>query len=83
MAFGLPVVVSDSVGAGPDLAYPDENGAVFTTGDAQALADALTKIGGDARLRAEMGRRSREFIADFTPERWVDGMAQAVSAKAR
>lgn len=80
MAFGLPVVVSESVGAGPDLVIPGENGVIFPTGDAQALADALAGIADNESLRTSMRARSREIIAGYTPDAWVDGVIHAVLA---
>jgi len=41
MACGLPAVVSDTVGCGPDLIEAGRTGAVFPMGDVAALADAI------------------------------------------
>ena len=44
MLCGLPVAVSDRVGAKFDLVRPDENGYVFPAGDVEALAAILRQI---------------------------------------
>jgi glycosyltransferase involved in cell wall biosynthesis len=44
MAVGLPVVVSDRVGCGPDLVDPGETGEVVPLDDVAALAAALDRI---------------------------------------
>src|SRR6185295_13276085 len=41
MAAGLPVVLSDRVGAAPDLLVDGANGRLFPAGDAGRLADAI------------------------------------------
>lgn len=55
LAAGLPVVVSDRVGAS-ELVVPDENGWIVPAGDAEALGDRLLALArppeGPARLRA-------------------------------
>jgi glycosyltransferase involved in cell wall biosynthesis len=44
LATGLPCVVSDRVGCGPDLITPGETGEVFPMGDVAALSKALESI---------------------------------------
>ncbi|HEY1834683.1 MAG TPA: glycosyltransferase family 4 protein [Solirubrobacteraceae bacterium] len=62
MAAGLPVVASDA-GALPELVDPS---ALVPAGDAVALADAITRLAGDA----EAGARNRERVAETcAPER--------------
>jgi glycosyltransferase involved in cell wall biosynthesis len=80
MEFGLPIVASDRVGAAADLLRTGENGYVFPAGDAGALADALETLAGNEALRATMGARSRAMIESFSPERWADGLMEAVDA---
>ena len=59
MASGLPVVVSDQVGASADLVEEGRNGHVVPAGDAGALARALSDVLGDEARRREMGSRER------------------------
>ncbi|MEM2175408.1 MAG: GxxExxY protein, partial [Candidatus Micrarchaeia archaeon] len=44
MNFGLPVIVSDMVGCGPDLVKSEENGFIFKTGDIEELKNYLLAI---------------------------------------
>jgi glycosyltransferase involved in cell wall biosynthesis len=83
MEFGLPLAVSDAVGAGPDLVVEGENGVVWPAGDWRALADALEPLIRDPELRRRFGDRSRSLVQSFSPEAWADGVARAVEAAAR
>ncbi|HEY6332579.1 MAG TPA: glycosyltransferase [Blastocatellia bacterium] len=80
MEFGLPVIVSEAVGAGPDLVYDGQNGFVIPVGDHERLAEALISLGQDGNLRRQMGRNSREIIARFSPETWASGVCEAIKA---
>jgi glycosyltransferase involved in cell wall biosynthesis len=44
MACGIPAVVSDAVGCGPDLIEPGRTGATFPLGDVAALASAIENV---------------------------------------
>ena len=63
-ACGLPLVLSDRVGAAPDLLRDGENGFLVPVDDAPAAADALRKLG-DAEERRRMGARSAEIARDW------------------
>ncbi len=78
MEFGLPLVVSDRVGAGPDLVRPGENGFTVPAGDAAALAASLENLGRDEDLRRRMGAASRRIVEDFSPARWAAGARRAI-----
>jgi glycosyltransferase involved in cell wall biosynthesis len=80
MEFGLPLVVSEAVGAGPDLVHPGENGFVFPVGDSKKLAEILEMLIKDEPLRKRMGQASRRIIQDFTPEAWAQGVVKAIEA---
>jgi len=62
MASGLPVVASDG-GALPELVADGETGYVVPSGDAPALAAALTRVLGDPALAARLGAAGRERAA--------------------
>jgi glycosyltransferase involved in cell wall biosynthesis len=81
MACGLPAIVSDQVGCGPDLIFAGETGALFPMGDIAALANRLMQFAADpARLRV-MGERGRQRVqADYSVERAVEGTLAAVRA---
>jgi glycosyltransferase involved in cell wall biosynthesis len=68
MACGLPVLVSERCGSAPELVREGENGFLFDPRDPDAIADALGRIPAEAAARERMGRRSREIIAEFTPQ---------------
>ena len=80
MEFGLPLVVSEAVGAGPDLVHPGENGFVFPVGDSDRLAEILELLIRDESLRKRMGQASKKIIEDFTPEAWAQGVVKAIEA---
>lgn len=82
MAAGLPVVLSDRVGAAPDLLEDGVNGRLFPSGDAERLAAAIAEIAGDADLRARMGAASRRVVAGWGYGPSVEGFASAVGAAA-
>ncbi len=78
MEFGCPLVVSDRVGAGPDLVHHRENGFVFPVGDVKALATALEEIARDPALQKRMGEGSRRIVEDYSPQRWAAGAMRAI-----
>jgi len=80
MEFGLPLVVSQAVGAGPDLVHEGENGFVFPVGDSEKLSEILGLLVRDEVLRKQMGERSKEIIKDFTPEAWGKGVVRAIES---
>jgi glycosyltransferase involved in cell wall biosynthesis len=80
MCAGRAVIVSDMVGAAPDLVRPGENGAIFRTDDVHDLARAMRHVLRDEQQLAAMGRRSREIIDRWSFEEDVIGLRQALSA---
>jgi len=71
MAAGRPVVAADAL-ALPCLVRDGVNGYTFPPGDAAALADRLTRLLGDGRACAEMGRRGREAAVSHAHGRVVE-----------
>jgi glycosyltransferase involved in cell wall biosynthesis len=65
MACGLPLVLSDRVGAAGDLLEPGGNGELVAAGDIAAQAAALARLAADPALRRAYGTRSRELVADW------------------
>jgi glycosyltransferase involved in cell wall biosynthesis len=80
MEFGLPLVVSEAVGAGPDLVHPGENGFVFPVGDSDKLGEILESLVRDEFLRKRMGQASKRIIENFTPEAWAQGVVKAIES---
>ncbi len=80
MNAGKPVVVSDRVGAGPDLVEDGVNGFVFPARDVAALADRLRKLIDNPEHRAAMGARSLEKVAQLGFDADRDGLLAALAA---
>jgi glycosyltransferase involved in cell wall biosynthesis len=77
-ASGLPLVLSDRVGAARDLLVDGENGFVVPANDVDATAAALKRLADDAELRRSMGKRSRELVHDWGYEPSVESFVAAV-----
>ena len=77
-ACGLPLVLSDRVGAAHDLLRDRENGVLVAAGDVAAAAEALGRLADDEDLRRAYGARSREIVADWGYGPSVDGFVTAV-----
>jgi glycosyltransferase involved in cell wall biosynthesis len=82
-ACGLPLVLSDRVGAAADLLHDGENGYLVPAGDAAATARRLGELAADATLRDRFGARSREIVAGWGYEPSVASFADVVLAAAR
>lgn len=83
MLCGLPVAVSDRVGAKFDLVRPNENGYVFPAGDVEALAEILSEILPDATRSSRMGAAARQRMETWSPREYVDSVVRAVNLVAR
>jgi glycosyltransferase involved in cell wall biosynthesis len=77
-ACGLPLVLSDQVGAAPDLLLDGENGVLVPAGDVGASAAALGRLAGDPALRAAAGARSRQIVQGWGYEPSVASFVAAV-----
>jgi len=78
MLCGLPVAVSDCVGAKFDLVRPDENGYVYPAGDVEALAAILRRILPDAEKRARLGAAAKRRMETWSPREYADSFVRAV-----
>jgi glycosyltransferase involved in cell wall biosynthesis len=76
MAAGMCAVVSDQVGAGPDL-VPDP-ALVFPVGDVDGLARILSRLCDDAEWLALQKREASTRIASWDIEDTVDGILVGV-----
>jgi glycosyltransferase involved in cell wall biosynthesis len=61
-ASGLPLVLSDRVGAAHDLLEDGRNGVLVPAGDAVAAGDALRALVADTDRRRAMGDASRQLV---------------------
>jgi glycosyltransferase involved in cell wall biosynthesis len=78
MCCGLPVVVSDKVGAAADLVVDGVNGFVYPAGDVPALAERVLRLVQDEGLRHAMARESVRRIGDWSVVVGVDALARRV-----
>lgn len=77
MASGLPVLLSTSVGASPDLLEEGENGWSFDPGKVNELTQVLDRVAATPMDRLEqMGQRSREIVRHYSLEAWASSVAQ-------
>src|SRR5262249_60049935 len=77
-AVGLPLVLTDAVGAAADLLVPGENGELVRSGDLEGQAEAIAKLAADVALRDRYGRRSRELVAPWGYEPSVESFVAAI-----
>jgi glycosyltransferase involved in cell wall biosynthesis len=77
-ACGLPLVLSDRVGAAHDLLREGENGFLVRADDMSAAAEALSRLAADPELREQMGARSRQLAGRFGYETSVENLLDAV-----
>jgi glycosyltransferase involved in cell wall biosynthesis len=77
-ASGLPLVLSDRVGAAHDLLRDGENGFLVPADDVEAAADALSRLAADPELRRRMSERSRELVRGWDYAGSVEAFVAAV-----
>ena len=78
MACGLPAIVSDRVGCGPDLIEEGVTGAAFRFADVSALSQKLVALASDPGNLARMGSQARERIKDYSVEAAAAGTMRAI-----
>jgi glycosyltransferase involved in cell wall biosynthesis len=83
MACSLPVILTSVAGCASDLVQDGKNGFVIPPRDVARLARAMTRVAEDSAKRAEMGRRSGERIEANSPDKWANGMLEAVKSVVR
>ena len=82
MLCGLPVVVSDRVGAKFDLVRNGENGYVYPAGNLEALAAILRDLLPGAEKRKHMGAASLRRMETWSPREYTDAMVRAIDTVA-
>ena len=73
-----PVISAHEVGSAHDLLKHGENGYLVETGNIDQLAGALHKILSNPKKAAAMGKRSLEIIGDWSYERDIEGLKNAL-----
>ncbi len=77
---GLPILVSDQVGAGHDLVQAGRNGYTFAAGNVTDLAEKMRPFIHDSALASQLGAHSRTLAAEWTPERGAEKWMRALQA---
>ncbi|MEQ1730346.1 MAG: glycosyltransferase family 4 protein [Vicinamibacterales bacterium] len=79
MACGLPALVSDQVGSGPDLVLPGRTGDIFPLGDEVRLGAALQQLIDNPVAVDRLGRAAHEhLLATASVARAVDTTHEAL-----
>jgi glycosyltransferase involved in cell wall biosynthesis len=78
MAAGLPLVLSEAVGASGDLLEAGGNGELVPAGDVHAIRAALRRLAADPDMRRRYGERSRRLIDEWSYELGVEAFDRAV-----
>lgn len=79
LASGLPVIVSTGCGAAHTLVAEGENGWCFAPGDVEGLTGLMLRASScSADALAQMGRKSREIISEWSLDRFADGVFSAM-----
>lgn len=70
---GLPLILSDTTGAGVHLLRPRLNGFSFEAGNVEELADCLHQLQNLSEdSRTKMSNHSKLLSLQYTPARWSD-----------
>ena len=78
---GLPVIVSDAVGAAAGGLVRDEiNGLVVGAGDSDALAHAIVRLSEDPQLRDRLGSQGARDVRAYTYDAWAEGFSAALAS---
>ena len=80
-ASGLPLIISESAGCAATLVPdpPGTTGLRFNPGDVEGLAESLSAIASSTpETLAAMGRRAAEVVSCWGPERFAEGVVEAL-----
>ena len=77
-ACGLPLVLSDRVGAAFDLLEDGRNGMLVPVDDVAAAGDAFRALAADPELRRAMGSASRAIVAGWGYEPSIERLVRSV-----
>jgi glycosyltransferase involved in cell wall biosynthesis len=80
MAVGRPIVTADTPGA-REVLVDGESALLVPAGDPQALAEAMTRLGGDSDLRARLGENAhRRFLELGSPRAVAERLSRSPAA---
>jgi len=78
---GLPVIVSDAVGAAAGgLVRDGVNGLVVEAGDSDALAHAIVRLAEDPQLRDRLGSQGAQDVRNYSYDAWAEGFSAALAS---
>ena len=80
MTYGLPCIVSDRVGCGPDLIHEGRTGFVFPVGDVETLARDMRLCADTLGMAERMGTEAQALIAGHSPQAAAGALVRAVAA---
>jgi glycosyltransferase involved in cell wall biosynthesis len=80
MACGLPAIVSDRVGCGPDLVEDGVTGMIFPFGVVGALAETMHRLSANTTQLRQMGGRAKDRIEKYSAESAAAGTVEAVTS---
>lgn len=79
MACGLPCLVSDRVGCGPDMITPRQTGDVFPMGDSRALVRSMREFAGNKVLTSFMQEKAKEHAQKYAVSVGVNRTVEALT----
>ncbi len=80
MCFRLPVIISDTVGCGPDLIKQKKNGYIFPLGDIVKLTEYLADFIKNPEKRKKFSEKSFEIIKEYSYENDIKGILKALES---
>jgi glycosyltransferase involved in cell wall biosynthesis len=80
IACGLPVIVSDEVGCGPDVIDHGKNGMIFRCGDVRNLAQKMTEWCCSAVSREAIRSVNEQVLQKYSCQSAVRGILQGLDA---
>lgn len=84
MACGLPAIVSDRVGCGPDLVENEVTGYTYPFSNIAELADRMLRCVRDRTSLVTMGQQAQELVLrDYSLEKAVKGTLAALNSRMR
>ncbi len=79
MVCGLPAIVSDRCGSGPDLIEEGITGSIYPFGNISALAEAMLEMAKHPGTMRKMGQKAQQKVVhQYNVEKTVNGTLKAV-----
>jgi GalNAc-alpha-(1->4)-GalNAc-alpha-(1->3)-diNAcBac-PP-undecaprenol alpha-1,4-N-acetyl-D-galactosaminyltransferase len=68
MSFGLPCIISNTIPGAKDLIEHEKTGLVFSSGNADDLANKISTLIEDPEYRRQLGTNARKRVEMYSPE---------------